>query len=291
MGRLEKTDRLDAGIIAWYAEVKGIVGQPPASPAQQQLQALVTRLRQLTAAHTAQKNQRRLVGEPAVLALFDELIAVLKRQMRQIEQAIAGLLDTDPLWQALDQAFREIKGVADRSVARLHGRAARDRHHLQQGHRQARRHRPDRQRHRQTQGTTPCPWRPRRARALLFTIAEIVRRHVPDFADFHQKLSQAGKAKKVIRVALASQTSCPPQRQSPRCPPTTRFRRSTGQTVAHPVVWDCVVGFAFSQFCQPQLTVMLLQLWLTHARTHQERRLGLSHGRGNLQPLRHGRLP
>jgi len=40
-------------------------------------------------------------------------------------------------------------------------------------------------------------------RALLFTIAEIVRRHVPDFAQFHQKLSQAGKAKKVVRVALA----------------------------------------------------------------------------------------
>ena len=203
MGRLEKTDRIDAGIIAWYAEVKGIVGQPPASPAQQQLRALVTRLRQLTELHTSQKNQRRLVGEPAVLALIDETIALFKRQMRQIEQAIAGLLDTDPLWQALDRAFREIKGVADRSVARLMAELpeigtisnkaiaklvgiapiAND-----TGKRKGRR---------PVRGGRAAP------RALLFTIAEIVRRYVPDFADFHQKLSQAGKAKKVIRVALA----------------------------------------------------------------------------------------
>ncbi len=83
MGRLEKTDRLDAGIIAWYAEIKGIVAQAPASPAQQQLQALVTRLRQLTATHTAQKNQRRLVGEPAAV------LRLVRRTHRRAQAADA----------------------------------------------------------------------------------------------------------------------------------------------------------------------------------------------------------
>ena len=33
MGLMEKTDRIDAGVIAWYAEVKRIAAQPPASQA------------------------------------------------------------------------------------------------------------------------------------------------------------------------------------------------------------------------------------------------------------------
>lgn len=39
-------------------------------------------------------------------------------------------------------------------------------------------------------------------RAGLFVVAEIVRRYDPDFAAFHQRLSQAGKPKTVIRIAL-----------------------------------------------------------------------------------------
>ena len=40
-------------------------------------------------------------------------------------------------------------------------------------------------------------------RSILFVVAEVVRRHDPDFAAFHKRLTQAGKAKKVIRIALA----------------------------------------------------------------------------------------
>src|SRR6185312_6242325 len=70
MGRLEKTDRIDADVIAWFAATKDVVPQPPAGPAQEQLKALVTRLRQLTELKTAQRNQRRLVSAAAVLASF-----------------------------------------------------------------------------------------------------------------------------------------------------------------------------------------------------------------------------
>src|SRR5215212_2380313 len=40
-------------------------------------------------------------------------------------------------------------------------------------------------------------------RSILFVVAELVRRHNPDFADFHRRLTLAGKPKKVIRIALA----------------------------------------------------------------------------------------
>lgn len=203
MGRPEKTDRLDAGIIAWYAQVKGIVAQAPASPAQQQLQALVIRLRQLTQAHTVHKNQRRLVGDPAVLALIDEVIALFKRQMREIEQTIAGLFAADPLWHALDQAFRQIKGVADRSVARLMAELPEIGTISNKAIAKLVGVAPIAKDSGKHKGRRPIRGGRAPSRGLLFTIAEIVRRHVPDFAEFHQRLSQAGKAKKVIRIALA----------------------------------------------------------------------------------------
>ena len=74
---------------------------------------------------------------------------------------------------------------------------------LQQGHRQAGRACPDRQRQRQAPG--PPPVRGGRAgpRAILFLIARIAARYDPHLAAFHDRLQKAGKEKMVIRIALA----------------------------------------------------------------------------------------
>lgn len=203
MGFLEKTDRIDSGIIAWFAEVKRIVPQRPAGEAQRRLAALVTRLRQLTELRTAQNNQRRLVTDPTALGSFAELLGLIARQIKAIAEEIGKLIASDPLWRQLDLAWREIKGVADRTVARLMAELpeigalsskavgklaglaplARDSGKLS-GHRPVRGGRSG-------------------IRSILFVVAELVRRHNPDFAAFHKRLSDAGKPKKVIRVALA----------------------------------------------------------------------------------------
>lgn len=119
MGVLEKTDRIDAGVIAWCAEAKSVRPSAPASQTQQQLAALVVRLRQLTAIRTAQTNQRRLVDDPRLRASFEEILALVARHMRALEAEIAALIAADPLWRALDAVFRSVKGVADRTVACL----------------------------------------------------------------------------------------------------------------------------------------------------------------------------
>lgn len=203
LGLLEKTDRIDAGVIARYGEVKNLVGQAPASEAQQKLKALVTRLSQVTVLQTAQTNQRRLVQDETVLASIDAFLALARSQIRQLEQAIAQLLSHDPLWQALDQSFRSIKGVADRTVARimaelpeiglLGGKAIAKLVGLaplanDSGKRRGKR-----------------SIRGGRAgvRSILFTVAEIVRRHNPDFADLHKRLTALGKPKKAVRAAVA----------------------------------------------------------------------------------------
>lgn len=90
MGVLEKTDRIDAGSIAWFAEAKPIAPQASARPAQQRLAALVTPLRQLTELRTAQHNQRRLVTDPVARRSFDELLQLLNRRSKPWQARSSG---------------------------------------------------------------------------------------------------------------------------------------------------------------------------------------------------------
>jgi transposase len=118
MGVLEKTDRLDARIIARFAIAKDLKPNTPPTPGQQRLTALVARLCQITDDLVVQKQRRSSAMNPEMVASIDEVIALLKRQTRTLEDEIAALIDDDPLWARLDKALRT-KGVADRAVARL----------------------------------------------------------------------------------------------------------------------------------------------------------------------------
>jgi transposase len=203
MGRLEKTDRIDAGMIAWYAEVKQ---SPPvclAPQSQQHLRALVTRLRQLTDIRTAQLNQQRLVTDRSVQASFKKLLAFVARQIRDLEQAIARLIEQDPLWRELNQVFRTVKGVADRTVARLMaempeiGTLSNKTISKLAGVAPLARDSGKHQGKRAVRGGRAS------VRDILFIVASVVGRYEPDFIAFQQRLRAAGKPPKVVRIALA----------------------------------------------------------------------------------------
>ena len=203
MGVLEKTDRIDCGMIAWFAAVKRIQPTPPASDTQAQLAALVLRLRQLTETRVEQTNQRRLVTDPDVLASFTAVLAALAGQIKLLEAKIAGLIDADPLWTALDAAWRAVKGVAERTVARLmaempeigtlSGKAAAKLAGLAPIARDSG----------QSAGTRPVRGGREGVRSILFVVASVVRRFDPDFRDMSERMTRAGKPRKVILVALA----------------------------------------------------------------------------------------
>lgn len=203
MGFLEKTDAIDAAVIAAYAGAKRLAPTPPPSAAQKRLQALVARLSQVTGDLTIQKQRRSATAETEIVDSLDEIIALLKRQQRKLEGEIASLIDDDPLWARLDKAFRTLKGVAGRTVARLMAELpeiglvsnkaiaklaglapiAND-----SGKRTGRR---------SIRGGRAGP------RAILFLIARGVARYDPHLAACHQRLQQRGKPKMVIRIALA----------------------------------------------------------------------------------------
>lgn len=203
MGSLEKTDRIDAGMIAWYAEVKKSRPVCLAPQSQQHLRALVTRLRQLTDIRTAQRNQARLVTEPAVLSYFQKLLKFLQRQIDQLQASIAKLIAQDPLWRELDRELRGIKGVADRTVARLMaempeiGLLSNKTISKLAGVAPLANDSGKHQGKRAVRGGRAA------VREILFIVASVVGRHEPDFIAFQQRLRAAGKPPKVVRIALA----------------------------------------------------------------------------------------
>jgi transposase len=203
VGVLEKTDRIDAGMIAWFAQVKNVSALAPVSAEQERLKALVIRLRQLTDLRTIQRNQRLLVKDPVVLESFHRILAGLKSEMVKLETAIAKLIAADPLWEKLDQTFRSIKGVADRTVAHLmaempeigslSNKAISKLAGLAPLARDSGKH----------EGKRVVRGGRRGIRNVLFVVSTVVRRYDPDFAAFHKRLTAAGKPKKVICIALA----------------------------------------------------------------------------------------
>jgi len=203
MGSFEKTDRIDCGMIAWYGEIKRIKPTPPASATQQRLTALVLRLRQLTELRTAQNNQRRLVTEPDALDTFSAVLATVTQQIRCLEAKIIAIVDADPLWSALDEAFRTVKGVADRTVARLMadlpeiGTLSSKAVAKLAGLAPIVRDSGKAKRKRPVRGGRES------VRSILYVVVQVVRRHDADFAALYAKLRAAGKPEKVVRIALA----------------------------------------------------------------------------------------
>jgi transposase len=167
------------------------------------LRARVTRLRQLTQVRTAQLNQQRLVTNRAVQKGFGKMLAFLAGQIQELEQAIAALIQADPLWRELNQAFRTIKGVADRTVARMMaempeiGTVSNKTISKLAGVAPLANDSGKHQGKRVVRGGRAS------VREILFIVASVVGRHEPDFIAFQQRLRAAGKPPKVIRIALA----------------------------------------------------------------------------------------
>lgn len=203
MGILEKTDRLDARVIARFALAREVKPSPPPSLAQQRLKALVARLRQVTDDLAVNKQRRAAAHNAEMLASLDAVIALLRRQSRSLEGEIASMIDDDPLWAALANAFRSVKGVAGRTIARLmadlpeigtfSNKAVSKLAGLapladDSGTQSADRH---------IRGGRAS------VRSILFLVADIARRYDPSLAAFHQRLTNKGKSKMVVRTALA----------------------------------------------------------------------------------------
>ena len=204
MGVLEKTDQIDASIIARFARARDLRPTPVPSLAQQRIKALVARLRQVTDDLTVQKQRRSsLLDNAEMLASLNEVIALLKRQSRTLEGEIASMIDDDPLWAQLAEAWRSVKGVAGRTVARLMADLPEIGTYSNKAIAKLVGVAPIANDSGKRKGKRPVRGGRSSVRSILFLVAAIAARYDKSLGDFRARLFAAGKEKMVIRIALA----------------------------------------------------------------------------------------
>lgn len=109
-GRLAKTDRLDATILAHFGEALQPPTRPLPAPERSHLSALLARRRQLLEMLTAEQN-RLATADPAVTERLTTHITWLQVEVDDLELELQRRLQASPAWQAEAALLRSVPCV------------------------------------------------------------------------------------------------------------------------------------------------------------------------------------
>lgn len=200
-GRLAKTDRIDAMVLAEFAEkVRPQLRDLPDARARA-LEALVSRRRQVVEMITAERNRLHACHDAAVRTDIEAHLAYLTSRRDHLDQDLVTAVQADPTWLAKARLLRSVPGVgpvlavtllaelpelghlSHKRLAALVGVAPINRDSgSMRGYRGA--------------------WGGRASiRATLYMAALVATRHNPVIRAFYEHLLSRGKAKKVALVA------------------------------------------------------------------------------------------
>lgn len=200
VGRLAKTDPIDAAVLARFAEVVRPNPRPVPSQAVNDLNAVTVRRRQLIDMLTAEESRLR-TAPVAVRGAIEAHISWLKQGISDLEAEIKDAIHSDPKWREQDRILQSSKGVGPvlsttliaglpelgslnrKQLAALVGVAPLNR---DSGRFQGRR----------------SIWGGRTAvRKVLYMATLVAVRHNPTLRTYYSRLISVGKAKKVALVA------------------------------------------------------------------------------------------
>jgi transposase len=200
IGRLAKTDAIDAAVLALLAARLQPARRPLPDAAQQALKARVARRRQVLEMITAE--QRRLPqADAAVRPDIEAHIAYLHQRARDLDRDLRTLITESPHWRATDALLQSVPGIGPTTAATLIADLA------ELGHLAPRplaalvgvaplNH---------DSGTSHAPrliWGGRApVRRTLYMATLVATRHNPVIKAFYQRLLAAGKPRKLALVA------------------------------------------------------------------------------------------
>lgn len=118
LGLLAKTDRIDARLIARYAQTVQPRPREKTPEKQAELRDLVTRRRQLIDLRTMESNRLDLATGPAK-ASIRVVLRFLNEQVDDLDAAIAALVESDDDWSATVDRFETVPGVGRVTAATL----------------------------------------------------------------------------------------------------------------------------------------------------------------------------
>lgn len=117
IGRLAKTDPIDARVLATFGERARprVTTLPSAEEAQ--LKALALRRRQLIDLRVAEKNHRTLVTDKVVARSIDTVITALDKQITAFDAGIATLVETSETMRARRDLLDSVPGLGPVTIA------------------------------------------------------------------------------------------------------------------------------------------------------------------------------
>jgi len=200
-GRLAKTDELDADVLAHFAEAIQPEIRALSDETHRELEALVTRRRQLVDMRGAEQKRRQTAPRP-VHPNIDHVIAFLSQQIDDIDDSLQKLVRATPVWREADDLLQSVPGVGPvlsatltaflpelgqlnrKQIAALVGVAPLNNDSGQMSGKRS-----------IWGGRAPV-------RAVLYMAAHSAARYNPPLALFYQRLIAKGKTPKVALVAV-----------------------------------------------------------------------------------------
>jgi transposase len=110
-GRLAKTDRLDAQVLAHFGQAVRPIPRPLPDDAAQALAALVERRREVVAMRTAEANRLGAARVATVQARIRAHLAWLEADLSEIDDDLRQRLRTSPLWRERDDLLQSVPGI------------------------------------------------------------------------------------------------------------------------------------------------------------------------------------
>jgi transposase len=111
VGRLAKTDAIDAEVLAHFAEVVRPIPRPMASEQVRALDALMSRRQQLLGMRVMESNRLGACPDLLVRAGLERHIAWLEAEIAEVERALAAAVQASPSWRTKDELLRSIPGI------------------------------------------------------------------------------------------------------------------------------------------------------------------------------------
>jgi transposase len=119
LGRLAKTDRIDAQTLALFAQRVQPRPTQKTPEKQQELDALVTRRRQLVSLRSMEKMRRLQAVHKTASRSIDKVLKTLDREIAALDKAIARLIEADDDWRAKRDLIESVPGVGPTTSATL----------------------------------------------------------------------------------------------------------------------------------------------------------------------------
>jgi transposase len=110
-GELAKTDKIDAGILAQFAEAIKPEVRPFPDEATRELDAMVGRRRQLIEMRVAENNRLLRTASKRIRGSIERHLRLLNREQKELEKDIDDFIKGSPAWREKENLLQSVKGV------------------------------------------------------------------------------------------------------------------------------------------------------------------------------------